>query len=101
VARRPVEQAARELIAELAKGRRLDPTLRQILSELLAKGYREDREPSPSSEAARAVAIWMAATPAERGKALFDLLLLADALPSSGRKGQPLRFPRLDSTAHE
>jgi hypothetical protein len=39
----------------------------------------------------------MAATPAERGKALFDLLLLADALPSERRKGQPLRFPRLDS----
>jgi hypothetical protein len=98
VARPPVEQAARELIAELARGRKLNPTLRQILSELLQKGYREEGEPSPSNEAARSVAIWMAATPEERGKALVDLLLLADALPSGGRKGKPLLFPRLDST---
>jgi hypothetical protein len=101
VARPPAEQAARELIAELAKGGRLDPTLRQILSELLEKGYRETANPSPANEAARAVAMWMAATPEERGKALVDLLLLADALPSHGRKGKPLRFPRLDSTSHE
>lgn len=98
VARPPIEQAARELIAELARGRRLDPTLHQILSELLQRGYREGDEPSPANEAARSVAIWMAATPEERGRALVDLLLLADALPSGGRRGKPLRFPRLDST---
>lgn len=98
VAREPTEQAARELIAELARGRRLDPTLRQILLEMLQRGYREDANPSPANEAARATALWMAATPDERGGALFDLLLLADALPSGGRRGKPLRFPRLDST---
>ncbi len=96
VARPPVEQSARELIAELARGNRLDPTLRKILGELLERGYREREEPSPANEAARSVAIWMAATPEERGKALVDLLLLADALPSGGRRGKPLRFPRLD-----
>lgn len=99
VARPPIEQAARELIAELAKGQRLDPTLRQILGELLERGYRESREPSPANEAARAVSTWMAATPEERGRALVELLLLADALPSGGRKGKPLEFPRLDSTS--
>lgn len=100
VARPPAEQAARELIAELARGRRLDPSLRQILIELLQKGYREDAaEASPANEAARSVAMWMAATPQERGRALVDLLLLADALPSAGRKDRPLSFPRLDSTA--
>lgn len=98
VARPPVEQAARELIAELARGRRLDPNLHRILSELLQRGYRENGDPSPANEAARAVAIWMAATPEARGKALVDLLLLADALPSGKRKGKPLRFPRLIST---
>lgn len=98
VARPPADQAARELIAELAKGNRLDPPLRQILSELLEKGYREVADPSPASEAARSVAIWMAATLEERGKALVDLLLLADALPSGQRRGQPLNFPRLNST---
>lgn len=98
VARKPIEQAARELIAELARGNRLDPTLREILLEMLQRGYREDGNVSPRGEAARAVALWMAATPDERGRALFDLLLLADALPSGGRRGKPLRFPRLDST---
>ncbi len=98
VAREPVEQAARELIAELARGNRLDPALRQILLEMLQKGYREDTAASPAGEAARAVALWMAATPEERGRALFDLLLLADALPTGGRRGKSLRFPRLDST---
>jgi len=98
VARPPIEQAARELIAELARGRRLDPTLRQILTELLEKGYRETEDSSPANEAARSVAIWMAATPEERGRALVDLLLLADALPSGSRLGKPLQFPRLNST---
>jgi len=98
VAREPAEQAARELIAELARGNRLDPTLRQILLEMLQKGYRENASASPAGEAARAVGLWMAATPEERGRALVDLLLLADALPSGGRLGEPLCFPRLDST---
>jgi len=98
VSRPPIEQAARELIAELAKGGRLDPPLQQILTELLQKGYRETTDASPANEAARSVAIWMAATPEERGHALVDLLLLADALPSGGRLGQPLQFPRLNST---
>jgi hypothetical protein len=98
VARAPIEQAARELIAELARGRRLDPTLQQILTELLQKGYREAADASPANEVAHSVAIWMAATPEERGRALADLLLLADALPSGGRRGKPLDFPRLDST---
>jgi hypothetical protein len=98
VARAPVDRAARELIAELAKGRRPDPSLRHMLLDLLRNGYREGGEPSPANEAARSVAEWMAATPAERGHALVNLLLLADALPSGGRRGKPLRFPRLDST---
>lgn len=100
VPRPPIEQAARELIAELAKGGRLDPTLQQILTELLQKGYRETANASPANEAARSVAIWMAATPEERGRALVDLLLLADALPSGRRLGKPLEFPRLDSTGN-
>jgi len=99
VARPRIEQVARELIAELAKGGTLEPPIRQILVELLQKGYREQGAGSPANEAARSVAIWMAATPDDRGRALVDLLLLADALPSGGRKGKPLEFPRLDSAA--
>lgn len=76
----------------------LDPTLRHMLLDLLRSGHREGREASEREEAESAIAEWMAATPVDRGKALVDLLLLADALPHGGRKGKPLRFPRLDST---
>lgn len=55
-------------------------------------------KPAPQSDAARAAATWKGATPEERGRALVNLLLLADALPSGQRRGKPLRFPRLDST---
>lgn len=98
VARKPVDRAARELIAELGKGRRLDPPLRQMLLDILRKpeGARGDERIS-SSDSAPSISAWMAATPAERGKALVDLLLLVDALPPSGRKKEPLRFPQLDS----
>ena len=43
----------------------------------------------------------MAATPEERGRALVDLLLLADALPHGGRRGKPSTSRRLDSTARD
>jgi hypothetical protein len=80
----PPDRAARKLISELGKGRRLDPTLRRLLVDLL------DGKENPVSE-------WMAASPDERGRALVDLLLLADALPANGRRSRPLDFPRLDS----
>lgn len=94
VARAPADQAARELIAQLGKGREPEPRLRRLLSARLAAGPAEATSPSDPSSA---VAEWMVATPSERGKALRDLLLLADALPSGGRRGKPLRFPRLTS----
>lgn len=99
VSRSTVNGAARELIAELAKGRAPDPALRHMLLDLLRRGHRDGRETSRRGEAEHDVAEWMAATPAERGKALVDLLLLTDALPHGARKGKPLRFPRLDSTS--
>jgi hypothetical protein len=98
VARSPADMAARELIAELGKGREPHPILRRMLLDLLSDGPAEGGEASASREAEHAVAEWMAARPDERGKALVDLLLLADALPHGGRKGKPLEFPRLDST---
>jgi hypothetical protein len=69
-----------------------------MLLDLLSRGSAAGGQPSPDMEAEHAVAEWMAARPEERGKALVDLLLLADALPHGGRKGKPLQFPRLDST---
>ena len=100
VARPPADRAARELIAELGKGRRPSPTLRRMLLDLLRdeNGRADGPAQSPTHEAEREVAEWMAASPRERGKTLIDLLLLADALPHSGRRGKPLSYPRLDST---
>jgi hypothetical protein len=98
VARPTADRAARELIAELGKGRRPDPTLRHMLLALLRHDRGDGAVPSPESEAEFGVAEWMAASLEERGKALVDLLLLADALPHGGRKGKPLRFPQLDSS---
>jgi hypothetical protein len=98
VARPTADRAARELIAELGKGRRPDPTLQRMLLHLLQHGRADGATPPPESEAEFGVAEWMAASLEERGKALVDLLLLADALPHGGRKGKPLRFPRLDSS---
>jgi hypothetical protein len=98
VARPAADRAARELIAELGKGRRPDPTLQRMLLDLLRHGRADGATPPPESEAEFGVAEWMASSLEERGKALVDLLLLADALPHGGRKGKPLRFPRLDSS---
>lgn len=98
VARPAADRAARELIAELGKGRGPSPTLRRMLLDLLRDGRRDGSRQSPTEEAEHEVAEWMAASPRERGKTLIDLLLLADALPHGGRREKPLRYPRLDST---
>jgi len=92
VAPTPVDRAARELIAELARGREPDPKLRQLLADVLGGGW---TEPASAPSAARSAAEWIAASPRQRGKTLVDLLLLADALPSGGRRGKPLSFPGL------
>lgn len=100
VARPPADRAARELIAELGKGRSPSPTLRRTLLDLLrdGEGRGDGLRQSPALEAEHEVAEWMAASPRERSKALVELLLLADALPHGGRRGKPLRYPRLNST---
>ena len=93
VAPAPVDRAARELISELGKGSDLNPGLRRMLVDLLAK----DAAPRSAGDAPHSVAEWMSATPEERGRALVDLLLLADALPHGGRVGKPLDFPPLNA----
>src|SRR5262245_51871693 len=47
VARSPADMAARELIAELGKGREPHPILRRMLFDLLSDGLAEDGESSP------------------------------------------------------
>ncbi len=93
VAPAPIDRAARALITELGKGQVLDSGLRRMLVELLA----EDAKPRSAGDALHSVAEWMSATPSERGGALVELLLLADALPHGGRVGKPLEFPPLNS----
>lgn len=90
------DRAARDLIAELGRGARLDPRLRELLLEFLDED--DGLTPEAPRDARASIAGWMAATPSERGRALVDLLLLGDALPHGGRVGKPLEFPRLDST---
>lgn len=92
IAAPPVDRAARELLAQLAKGKEPEPKLRRLLSSALGDAW---KGPTTSPDSARSAAEWIAASTQERGKALEDLLLLADALPSGGRKGKALRFPKL------
>ncbi len=91
VAARGPNQTAGELLAELAGASRPRPALRQLLLDAL--------DPSAAarvSDSARAAARWIAASPAQRGETLRDLLLLADRLPAA-RATPPQRFPRIDS----
>lgn len=96
----PADGSARVLISELGKGKRLDPTLRDLLLDLLGDGTAPRSSAPETGDAVRSVAAWMDSTPRERGNALVDLLLLADAVPSRGRRREPLEFPRLDSRSH-
>jgi hypothetical protein len=93
VAGKPIDQAARKLISELGKGRKLDPPLRHLLVSLLPRERADDDR--PASDSGISVAAWVGATPEQRGNALVDLLLLTDAVPSRRGK-EPLCFPPLN-----
>lgn len=86
------DDAAAALLAELERGRGPSPARRRMLMAALGDGT------GKATEAERAVAPWLAATPKARGEVLRDLLLLADSLPSRKRPAAS-RFPRLESRA--
>jgi hypothetical protein len=95
----PVDRAARDLLGRLAKGQRPDPMLKRLLLDALANEDRRDRPADPDaivSDTARSVSEWVGAGARERGEALEDLLLLADALPLR-RRPETIGFPRLKS----
>jgi len=99
VAGTPIDGAARELLGLIANGARPDPMLKRLLLDALAKEDRSDRPTNPEavvSDAARAAAEWIDVSPRQRGDALRDLLLLADALPVRLRSDE-IGFPRLRS----
>lgn len=80
----PVDEAARALLRSIARGEEPNRKLRRLLLRALAG------EGTSAEE-------WLGTSLAERGDALKDVLLLADAVPIKARpKG--IGFPRLDST---
>jgi hypothetical protein len=91
IAPSPSDRAAGELLSELSRGR----APRAALRRLLLAALKNDRD--GASDSARAAGAWIAATPAQRGEALRDLLLLSDRLPAGRSAGRP-RFPRIDTT---
>ncbi len=100
IAAPPVDQAARELLGRLGKGEQPGPMLRRLLLDALANEDRSGRPTDPTatvSDSARSVSEWVGTTPAERGAALEDLLLLADALPLR-RRADTIGFPGLKAT---
>jgi hypothetical protein len=99
VAGPPVDRDARALLGKLARGQRPDPMLKRLLLDALENEDRSDRPTDPEatvSDTARAVSEWVGASSRERGEALADLLLLADALPLRRRPAK-IGFPPLRS----
>ncbi|HYI98957.1 MAG TPA: hypothetical protein VEX36_04670 [Thermoleophilaceae bacterium] len=103
------DRAAGELLRELVDGREPHPVLRQLLIDALQAGpparLGEPAGPvraAPTPELldnARASAAWLTATPAERGDALYDLLLLADRFPRARSTSEHDGFPHLGRAA--
>lgn len=85
IAAKPVDESARETLRLIARGERPNGKLARLLREALTDGV-------PSA------AQWLGTTPAERGEALRDLLLLTDAIPLR-RRPRRIGFPRIDSTS--
>jgi hypothetical protein len=95
----PADEVTRELLGLITNGSRLDPMLRRLLVDALAQGNRGDQPADSSadvSDAARSAAAWIDASLWKRGEALWDLLLLGDALPVRLRRAE-IGFPRLRS----
>lgn len=85
IAATPANEAARATLRSIARGEKPNGKLARLLRDALTDGV-------PSA------AEWVGTTPAERGDALRDLLLLTDAIPLR-RRPQKIGFPRIDSTS--
>lgn len=95
VARAAEQVATQRLLAQLDAGARLPPGWRAMLAETLeTSASPRTTEPRVSAQAQSARG-WAPASLSDRGAALVDLLLLADALPAP--RARPERFPRLVS----
>src|ERR1700761_1196999 len=85
ISARPVDEAARKLLRAIAGGEEPNRKLRHLLAGAIS---------GDSSSAEE----WMGTSLTERGDALADLLLLADAVPIRARS-RTIGFPRLDSVS--
>jgi hypothetical protein len=95
VRERCADAPARELLARLRRGERLDPKLAALLRDALAA-----RPAEPLPEALADVAEWVGANELARGRALRDLLRFYGAIagsPDAARPAPPERFPRFRS----
>jgi len=95
VSERRHDRAARELLAALREGARLDPGLAHLLREALAA-----QPASPPPARLREVAEWIGADDALRGRTLRDLLRVSDRIVRSRepvREREGARFPRIRS----
>jgi hypothetical protein len=93
VAEAPADAAAAELLRRLSQGEQLRPEVKRLLADAVrATGA----DPEAPSDTARAAAAWLGADAEERGRALRDLLLLADRFPA-GRRKPRAPYPRLIS----
>lgn len=88
VAAAPVDEAARATLRSIARGERPSPKLRRLLLDAL------------SDDDLASAAEWLGTSAQERGEALRDVLLLADAIPVR-RRPKKIGFPRLTSTPDE
>jgi hypothetical protein len=80
----PVDRAAGDLLRSIARGERPSRKLRGLLVDAL-------------SGETNSAAEWIGTPLSDRGDALRDLLLLADAIPLR-RRPKTIGFPRIDST---
>jgi hypothetical protein len=95
----PAEEAARDLLREMARGNQPNPKLRALLRDALENVDHSDRARDPEatvSASARSVSEWIGVPAVERARVLEDLLFMADALPVRLRPVE-IGFPRLSS----
>jgi hypothetical protein len=90
VATSACDQAAGELLAQLAAGERPRATIARLLAKALSA---ERDQPADNAESAAA---WITASSQRRGETLRDLLLLVDHLPRA-RAPERAPFPRIAS----
>ena len=79
-------RSALELLQELRAGATLPESWRSALRDVLTNADQD-------GGVADAIATWAGASAEQRGDALHDLLLLADAIPARQRRDDSPRFP--------